>query len=88
MRLVRLRIFASLKRKNWYRANLFCVEGINLSPRSLLARTIYSRKLRINCGVLGEQEVAELGIRVTLGVQRKEVLEADLGRAVKLLAFR
>ncbi len=29
----------------------------------------------------------ELGIRIALGAQRKEVLEAALGRAVKLLAF-
>jgi ABC-type antimicrobial peptide transport system permease subunit len=28
-----------------------------------------------------------LGIRVALGAQRKEVLQAALGRAVKLLAF-
>jgi ABC-type antimicrobial peptide transport system permease subunit len=29
----------------------------------------------------------ELGIRIALGAQRKEVLQAALGRAVKLLAF-
>src|SRR5207245_8050545 len=29
----------------------------------------------------------ELGIRMALGAQRKEVLEAALGRAIKLLAF-
>jgi ABC-type antimicrobial peptide transport system permease subunit len=29
----------------------------------------------------------ELGIRMALGAQRKEVLEAALGRAFKLLAF-
>ena len=29
----------------------------------------------------------ELGIRIALGAQRKEVLQAALGRAVKLLLF-
>ena len=29
----------------------------------------------------------ELGIRIALGAQRKEVLQAALGRAIKLLAF-
>ena len=33
------------------------------------------------------QRLRELGIRIALGAQRKEVLEAALGRAFKLLAF-
>ncbi len=33
------------------------------------------------------RRLKELGIRIALGAQRKEVLEAALGRAVKLLAF-
>jgi ABC-type antimicrobial peptide transport system permease subunit len=33
------------------------------------------------------KRLRELGIRVALGAQRKEVLQAALGRAVKLLAF-
>jgi len=33
------------------------------------------------------KRLKELGIRIALGAQRKEVLEAALGRAVKLLAF-
>jgi ABC-type antimicrobial peptide transport system permease subunit len=33
------------------------------------------------------KRLRELGIRVALGAQRKEVLEAALGRAFKLLAF-
>src|SRR5439155_20768460 len=33
------------------------------------------------------KRLRELGIRVALGAQRKEVLQAALGRAAKLLAF-
>src|SRR6202165_1152541 len=33
------------------------------------------------------KRLRELGIRVALGAQRREVLQAALGRAVKLLAF-
>src|SRR5258706_4610282 len=33
------------------------------------------------------KRLRELGIRMALGAQRKEVLQAALGRAIKLLAF-
>jgi ABC-type antimicrobial peptide transport system permease subunit len=33
------------------------------------------------------KRLRELGVRIALGAQRKQVLEAALGRAVKLLAF-
>jgi ABC-type antimicrobial peptide transport system permease subunit len=33
------------------------------------------------------KRLKELGIRMALGAQRKQVLQAALGRAVKLLAF-
>jgi ABC-type antimicrobial peptide transport system permease subunit len=33
------------------------------------------------------RRLRELGIRMALGAQRKEVLQASLGRAFKLLAF-
>jgi ABC-type antimicrobial peptide transport system permease subunit len=33
------------------------------------------------------KRLRELGIRIALGAKRKEVLQAALGRAVKLLAF-
>jgi len=33
------------------------------------------------------KRLRELGIRIALGAQRKEVLQAALGRAVKLMAF-
>jgi ABC-type antimicrobial peptide transport system permease subunit len=33
------------------------------------------------------KRLRELGIRMALGAQRKEVLETALGRAIKLLAF-
>jgi ABC-type antimicrobial peptide transport system permease subunit len=33
------------------------------------------------------KRLRELGIRVALGAQRKEVLQAALGRALRLLAF-
>jgi ABC-type antimicrobial peptide transport system permease subunit len=38
-------------------------------------------------GYLISKRLRELGIRVALGAQRKEVLQAALGRAFKLLAF-
>ena len=51
--------------------------GAMLSITGIFGMAAYSVSKRLR----------ELGIRVALGAQRKEVLQAALGRAVKLLAF-
>jgi predicted permease len=51
--------------------------GAMLSITGIFGMAAYSVSKRLR----------ELGIRIALGAQRKEVLEAALGRAVKLLAF-
>jgi ABC-type antimicrobial peptide transport system permease subunit len=51
--------------------------GANLSITGIFGMAAYSVSQRLR----------ELGIRTALGAQRKEVLEAALGRAIKLLAF-
>jgi predicted permease len=53
------------------------VLGAILSITGIFGMAAYSVSKRLR----------ELGIRVALGAQRKEVLEAALGRALKLLAF-
>ena len=53
------------------------VMGAMLSITGIFGMAAYSVSKRLR----------ELGIRIALGAQRKEVLEAALGRAVKLLAF-
>ena len=53
------------------------VMGAMLSITGIFGMAAYSVSRRLK----------ELGIRVALGAQRKEVLEAALGRAFKLLAF-
>jgi len=53
------------------------VIGAMLSITGIFGMAAYSVSKRLR----------ELGIRVALGAQRKEVLQAALGRAVKLLAF-
>jgi predicted permease len=53
------------------------VMGAMLSITGIFGMAAYSVSKRMR----------ELGIRIALGAQRKEVLEAALGRAVKLLAF-
>jgi len=53
------------------------VMGAMLSITGIFGMAAYSVSKRLR----------ELGIRVALGAQRKEVLEAALGRAFKLLAF-
>jgi len=51
--------------------------GAVLSMTGIFGMAAYSVSKRLR----------ELGIRVALGAQRKEVLQAALGRAIKLLAF-
>jgi ABC-type antimicrobial peptide transport system permease subunit len=51
--------------------------GAMLSITGIFGMAAYSVSRRLK----------ELGIRLALGAQRKEVLHAALGRAVKLLAF-
>jgi predicted permease len=51
--------------------------GAMLSVTGIFGMAAYSVSKRLK----------ELGIRIALGAQRKEVLQAALGRAVKLLAF-
>jgi ABC-type antimicrobial peptide transport system permease subunit len=51
--------------------------GAMLSITGIFGMAAYSVSKRLK----------ELGIRVALGAQRKEVLQAALGRACKLLAF-
>jgi ABC-type antimicrobial peptide transport system permease subunit len=53
------------------------VMGAMLSITGIFGMAAYSVSKRLR----------ELGIRIALGAQRKEVLEAALGRALKLLAF-
>jgi len=53
------------------------VMGAVLSVTGIFGMAAYSVSKRLR----------ELGIRVALGAQRKEVLQAALGRAFKLLAF-
>jgi len=53
------------------------VMGAMLSITGIFGMAAYSVSKRLR----------ELGIRIALGAQRKEVLEAALGRAFKLLAF-
>ncbi len=53
------------------------VLGAILSITGIFGMAAYSVSKRLR----------ELGIRMALGAQRKEVLEAALGRAIKLLAF-
>jgi predicted permease len=56
---------------------LMGVMGAMLSITGIFGMAAYSVSKRLR----------ELGIRIALGAQRKEVLKAALGRAVKLLAF-
>jgi len=53
------------------------IMGAMLSITGIFGMAAYSVSKRLR----------ELGIRVALGAQRKEVLQAALGRAVKLLAI-
>ena len=61
--------------------------------RDAAACTLRASAILSITGVFGmaaysvSKRLRELGIRMALGAQRKEVLEAALGRAIKLLAF-
>ena len=78
--------------QTWYRV----MDGPLLGPRmatiSLGVMGIMGAMLAVT-GIFGmaaysvSKRLRELGIRVALGAQRKELLQAALGRALKLLAF-
>jgi len=81
-----------VKIQTWYTV----MDGILLGPRmatiSLGVMGIMGALLAVT-GIFGmaaysvSKRLRELGIRVALGAQRKELLQAALGRALKLLAF-
>src|SRR5271157_2161755 len=78
--------------QTWYHA----LDGLLFAPRvatlALGVMGVMGAMLSIT-GIFGmaaysvSKRVRELGIRIALGAQRKEVLQAALGRALKLLAF-
>ena len=81
-----------VKIQSWYTV----MDGILLGPRmatiSLGVMGIMGALLAVT-GIFGmaaysvSKRLRELGIRVALGAQRRELLQAALGRALKLLAF-
>jgi predicted permease len=81
-----------IKMQTWYRE----MDGILLGPRmatiSLGVMGVIGAILAIT-GIFGmaaysvSKRLKELGIRIAVGAQRKEVLQAALGRAFKLLAI-
>jgi predicted permease len=78
--------------QTWYEALNIALFGSHMATMSLGVLGVMGAMLSIT-GIFGMAEYSvskrlkELGIRMALGAQRKEVLQAALGRAFKLLAF-
>jgi ABC-type antimicrobial peptide transport system permease subunit len=76
----------------WYEAMNIPLFGARMATLSLGVLGVMGAMLSIT-GIFGmaaysvSKRKRELGIRMALGAQRKEVLQAALGRAFKLLAF-
>ena len=78
--------------QTWYKQLDAILFGPRMATLSLGAMGVMGAMLAVT-GIFGmaaysvSKRMKELGIRVALGAQRKEVLQAALGRAFKLLAF-
>jgi predicted permease len=78
--------------QTWYKELDAILLGPRMATLSLGVLGVMGAMLSIT-GIFGmaahsvSKRLKELGIRVALGAQRKEVLQAALGRAFKLLAF-
>jgi ABC-type antimicrobial peptide transport system permease subunit len=78
--------------QTWYEALKVALIGPRMATLSLGVLGVMGAMLSIT-GIFGmaaysvSKRLKELGIRMALGAQRKEVLQAALGRALKLLAF-
>jgi len=78
--------------QTWYEGMQFVLFGPRMATISLGVLGVMGAMLSIT-GIFGlaaysvSRRKRELGIRIALGAQRKEVLQAALGRAFKLLAF-
>jgi len=78
--------------QTWYKALDAILFGPRMATLSLGVLGVIGAMLAVT-GIFGmaaysiSKQLRELGIRIALGAQRKEVLQAALGRAFKLLAF-
>jgi ABC-type antimicrobial peptide transport system permease subunit len=78
--------------QTWYEGMEFVLFGPRMATISLGVLGVMGAMLSVT-GIFGlaaysvSKRKRELGIRIALGAQRKEVLQAALGRAFKLLAF-
>ncbi len=78
--------------QTWYEGMQFVLFGPRMATISLGVLGVMGAMLSVT-GIFGlaaysvSRRKRELGIRIALGAQRKEVLQAALGRAFKLLAF-
>ena len=78
--------------QTWYQALDIALFGSRMATLSLGVLGVMGAMLSVT-GIFGiaaysvSKRVKELGIRMALGAQRKEVLQAALGRAFRLLAF-